>query len=59
MAGEVQSVQTSRGIAEMLDVDAHAVHHRKIKIAHGRFFAVDDPPPRFEVAAAAPGDQGR
>src|ERR1017187_1026676 len=59
MSGEIQRVQASRRIAEMLHVYAHAIHHRQIEIAHGRFLPVHNPPPGFEVAAAAPGDQGR
>src|SRR5580658_10741826 len=58
MSSKIQRVQASRGIAEMLDVHTHAVHHRQIEVAHRGFLAVHDAPPRFEVAAAAPGDQG-
>src|SRR5258708_39219716 len=48
---EIQAVQSSRGVAEVLHVYAHAVHHREKEVPHRRFFPGNNPPPALEVAA--------
>src|SRR5258707_11815049 len=49
---EIQAVQSSRRVAEVLHVNAHAVHHCEKEVAHRGLFPGNDAPSALEVASA-------
>src|SRR5258708_3905155 len=49
---QIQAVQATCRVAEVLYVNAHAVHHCEKEVAHRSFFPGNNPPPTLEVAAA-------
>src|SRR5713226_4135197 len=54
---EVQALEFAGGISEVLHLDAHAIHHAQVKIAHRSFAAVDDTAAGLDFAAAVSGNE--
>src|SRR5450759_4162126 len=56
-SGQVEAVDFAGGIAEVIGVHAHAIHHTEEEIAHGSFLAIDHAAAGLDGLAGAPGDQ--